>query len=40
MESTMKRRNFLQLAAAAGLGIAAPWSARSARAQTQGYAGP
>jgi uncharacterized protein (DUF1501 family) len=36
----MKRRNFLQLAAAAGLGVAAPWSARSARAQSQGYAGP
>jgi uncharacterized protein (DUF1501 family) len=36
----MKRRNFLQLAAAAGLGVAAPWSARFARAQSQGYSGP
>ncbi len=36
----MKRRNFLELAALAGLSVTVPWSTRSARAQAQAYPGP
>ena len=36
----MKRRNFWQLAAAAGLTLGLPWREREAQAQAQAYGGP